>query len=310
MSDKFDIPIIIIIYNRFDYLENILSKLRIIQPEKIYIAADGPKDQNDKIKCDFSRNYLETNISWKCNLIKKYNKTNIGLKKNINQSLDWLFLKEKMAIILEDDCNPSLTFFQFCKELLLKYENNKKIKMISGNFYYEKKFTSSESYFFSKRPGTHGWATWKRTWLENDQSMSNWNSFYDFFWLLKFFNLNITKAHYFYKKFQYSYDGKINSWDYQLLLSIWKKNGLIIRPFKHLCKHVGWGSQSTHGKGQDTFPNLVSGDINFPLKHPSKIDCNSILDNYEDDTLRKLNYINYLTHKFKSKIKNILNLSR
>ena len=92
MSDKFYIPIIIIIYNRFDYLENILSKLRIIQPEKIYIAADGPKDQNDKIKCDFSRNYLETNISWKCNLIKKYNKTNIGLKKNINQSLDWLFL--------------------------------------------------------------------------------------------------------------------------------------------------------------------------------------------------------------------------
>ena len=77
-----------------------------------------------------------------------------------------------------------------------------------------------------------------------------------------------------------------------------------------MCKHVGWGSQSTHGKGQDTFPNLVSGDINFPLKHPSKIDCDSILDNYEDDTLRKLNYINYLTHKFKSKIKNILNLSR
>ena len=300
MNNQFDIPIIIIIYNRFEYLKDILSKLRIIKPKKIYIAADGPKNFDDKTKCDFSKNYLEKNISWDCKIIKNYNTMNIGLKKNINRGLDWFFTNETMGIILEDDCNPSLSFFQFCKELLLKYENKNQIKMISGNFYYEKKFTASESYFFSQRPGTHGWATWRRTWLENDQSMNNWKSIYDFFWLLKFFNLNIAKAHYFYKKFQYSYEGKINSWDYQFLLSIWKKNGLIIRPYKHLCKHVGWGSQSTHGKGSDSFPTLLEKEISFPLIHPTKMKINHFLDDVEDSNVRKIKFINYFYYKIKN----------
>ena len=76
-----------------------------------------------------------------------------------------------MGIILEDDCDPSDSFFTFCKELLIKYENTEEIKMISGNFYYEKLVVNKDndnSYFFSRRPGTHGWATWRRAWKKFD----------------------------------------------------------------------------------------------------------------------------------------------
>ena len=33
-----------------------------------------------------------------------------------------------------------------------------------------------------------------------------------------------------------------------ITFSIWKNNGLIIRPYKNLCKHIGWGPDSTHGR--------------------------------------------------------------
>lgn len=309
MSDQFDIPVILIIYNRSKYLNYIISKLKVVKPNKIYISADGPKDHLDKEKCETSRKFIEKNITWDCLIKKNYRQSNIGLKANINEALDWFFSNELMGIILEDDCDPSFTFFQFCKELLLKYKNEKKIKMISGNFYYEKEFKSLKSYFFSKRPGTHGWATWKRSWVENNQNMTNWRPIFDFFWLLNFFNFNFIKTHYFYKKFQDTYNKKINSWDYQLLMSIWKNNGMIIKPFKHLCKHVGWGSNSTHGKGSDSFPELTVKDIDFPLVHPLNIECSNFLDNYEDNTLRKMNFKNYLMYKFKNKIKRILKIN-
>lgn len=70
MSDQFDIPVILIIYNRSKYLNYIISKLKVVKPNKIYISADGPKDHLDKEKCETSRKFIEKNITWDC-LIKK-----------------------------------------------------------------------------------------------------------------------------------------------------------------------------------------------------------------------------------------------
>lgn len=300
MSNEFNIPVILIIYNRSKYLENILSKLKIIKPKKIYISADGPKNYLDIKKCETTRKFIEKNITWNCIVKKNYKLTNIGLKRNINEGLDWLFSNESCGIILEDDCDPSNSFFRFCEQLLKKYMSEEKIKMISGNFYYENELLNKNkknSYFFSQRPGTHGWATWKRAWLQNDKDMKDWNKFFDFFWLLKYFKFNLTKTHYFYKKFHLSSIGLINSWDYQWLYSIFRNNGLIIRPFKHLCKHIGWGDDATHGKGKDTFSNLIKKEISFPIIHPTKIKVNYFLDNLEDINLRKLRFINYFYYK-------------
>ena len=40
--------------------------------------------------------------------------------------------------------------------------------MISGNNYITSNDKGIESYYFSKSPGTHGWATWKRAWNKFD----------------------------------------------------------------------------------------------------------------------------------------------
>lgn len=304
-KNSFETPILIIIFNRSKYLKKIIKILNKIRPQKIYILADGPRKNTkyDLLKCKIARETVVNNINWKCKILKKFRKKNVGLKKNINEGIKWFFNNETKGIILEDDCYPSTSFFKFCDLLLKKYQTNNKIKMISGNFYFENNFKLKESYFFSQRPGTHGWATWARSWSENDIYMKKWRGIWEFLFLLFFFKFNIVKSHYFFRKFKDSYLNKIKSWDYQWLYSIWKNNGLIIRPNKNLCKHIGWGEESTHGKGADTFPNLKSSKINFPLIHPNKIYQNNMLDNFEDLKVRKLYFINYLKYKFLNKIR-------
>ena len=42
------------------------------------------------------------------------------------------FSKVDKCIVLEDDDVPAVSFFQFCKEMLDKYEHDTRISMIAG----------------------------------------------------------------------------------------------------------------------------------------------------------------------------------
>ena len=45
----FSTPILLIVYNRPDYTIKLLEAIKDIKPSVIYIAADGPKNEADKI---------------------------------------------------------------------------------------------------------------------------------------------------------------------------------------------------------------------------------------------------------------------
>lgn len=49
--------------------------------------------------------------------------------------MDWVFDNEEQAIILEDDCVPSVAFFEYCDFFLDKYKEDKSIGFISGANY-------------------------------------------------------------------------------------------------------------------------------------------------------------------------------
>jgi len=102
----------------------------------------------------------------------------------------------------------------------------------------------------------------------------------------------------------------IDSWDYQLLYSIWKKNGLIIRPYKSLCKHIGWGDDATHSKGSDRHPEVEVKEIQFPISHPSKFKINSKFDNLEIKNIRGVRFFNYIRYKIVKKVYSYLKLEK
>ena len=301
-------PILILGFNRPNLLSALIKKIKIFEPEKIYISIDGPRKNNskDKLLIEEIKKKIHTEISWACKLNLKFLDYNHGVKNAPVKGIDWFFEKEELGIILEDDINPDLSFFPFIDSLLYKYKDNNKIMMISGNNYIKSNDKVRESYYFSKSPGTHGWATWKRAWNKFDLQMKNFTKF-DFIKIFYYFNFNLAKTHFFYKRFLLCKKNQIQAWDYQHFFSIIKSNGLIIKPSVNLCKHIGWeletGEESTHGKGKDDLPNIINETMNFPIVHPKFIKQNSIFDQMEDKKLRKLNFFKYFNYLIKNKFK-------
>lgn len=303
-NNRIEIPILIIGFNRPKYIKNLIKKIKIARPKKLYIAMDGPRKnyKEDIYLCNKVREILNNEINWECVVRKKYENFNLGTKKAVYSAISWLFYNEEMGIILEDDIDPDYSFFKFAEELLFKYNKINIIKVISGNNYFNNHKTIKESYYFSQTPATHGWASWRRAWKAMDIKMLDWKNRKNFFSICNFFNYNFSRSHYFYKRFDLSYKNLIDSWDYQFFYSIIKNDGIIIKPRVNLCKHTGWGADATRGKGKDTFPEIIANEINFPLKHPLKIIINKKLDILEDNKVRRLSFLKYFLSLAKNKI--------
>ena len=111
-----DTPLLFLVYNRPKITERVFSQIEKAQPKKLYIAADGPKDQNDKKKTDKTR-LMFNRIDWSCDLKKLYRDQNLGCKNSVKNAIDWFFENEEHGIILEDDCYPNETAFKFFNDL-------------------------------------------------------------------------------------------------------------------------------------------------------------------------------------------------
>jgi len=99
---RLEIPILIIAFNRPKLTKKLLKSIELLKPSKIYVAADGPRNNNinDLDSCNYTRKLFETEINWECELKKKFRPSNVGVKKNINEALDWFFTDEEMGYYL------------------------------------------------------------------------------------------------------------------------------------------------------------------------------------------------------------------
>lgn len=169
----FRIPIVFIVFNRIDKVLHVFEKIREIKPESLFIIADGPRTKAEIESCLECRQLVQR-VDWKCDVHTNFSNRNLGCGIRISSGLDWVFLHVDKAIILEDDCVPDVSFFTFCEELLHKYESDQRIASISGNNFFEKEVNNRDSYFFSRRVSSWGWATWRKAWQWYDHDMRVW----------------------------------------------------------------------------------------------------------------------------------------
>ena len=128
---KFDVPIVIIVYNRPKHTKKLLNIIKNLNPRILVIISDGPKNnKTDKLKCEKVKKVIE-NINLGCKKIYISSKKNIGLKYRIYSGLNIFFKKFSKGIILEDDCIPVKSFFYYCRSMLKTFENEKTISKIS-----------------------------------------------------------------------------------------------------------------------------------------------------------------------------------
>jgi hypothetical protein len=78
------------------------------------------------------------------------------------------------AIILEDDCIPSPSFFPYCEKMLEQFRDDPRIMMVCGSNFLQDRLKIPETYTFSRNVSVWGWATWRRAWALYDRDMPKW----------------------------------------------------------------------------------------------------------------------------------------
>ena len=156
-------PVVLIGFNRPDLMSLAIMRVREYEPTKVYAIVDGSRP--DKADLHLVSETIEEirKIDWPCDLVEVFSEENLGSARRILSGLDLVFAKEDFAIILEDDCIPSLDFFRFCDSSRSYLERYPNIGRVGGqNRWYSKH--SKLAGIPVQASGIWGWATTARVW--------------------------------------------------------------------------------------------------------------------------------------------------
>jgi hypothetical protein len=259
-------PVAMIVFNRPEVTERVFSQIAAAKPQTLLLIADGPRTEAEATACAQVRALIER-VDWDCQVLKNYSEANLGCKRRVTSGLDWVFSQFNEAIILEDDCLPSLSFFRYCQTLLERFRDDERVFSIGGNNFQFGSQRTEASYYFSRYSEIWGWATWKRAWQHFDSAMSTWPDFKSAGCIRWVFE-HPAEQEYWGQYFQQSYDGKIDAWGYNWFYTCLSQSGLAVMPAVNLVSNIGFGSVATHTHDTSSrFANVPACEIG-PIKHP------------------------------------------
>ena len=280
--ERFDIPVVIFIFKRTKAVD-VVKRIGEVKPEKLYILADQGRNDDEKAKVEQCRRMVEDAIDWDCQVIRNYADENRGVYQNIGEGAKWVLRHEKWAIFLEDDNLPEVTFFEFCREMLHRYEDDTRILWVCGtNYLGDYQSPYGESYVFTRHMLPCGWASWG----------SKFERFYDGNLALvenasvmdRIGDAYCNRAVFCqYRDAWMKEYGRMEkgmnpvSWDYQMDFSIKAHNLYGICPCRNQIKNIGVDEDSIHGGNSfnlvmtKRFCGMNSYPLEFPLKHPAAV---------------------------------------
>ena len=265
-------PILLIGFNRPDYMAAQIEALRPAKPVKLYVAVDGPRAEiPDEIEqCRQVRECI-SRIDWPCELKTLFRDKNLGCKLGVSDAITWFFKNESEGMVLEDDCRPTLDFLRFATAMLERYRDDERIGAICGFNFFNLQSDSTVSYHFSAHMDVWGWASWRRVWENYDVDIANDEAKISAL-------IDSTNATGYYKKFYKTIASAIcnglSTWDMQFSLLFMQKDYMSVVPKVRLVANVGLSdSRATHTGGYVYWALRwsQSGSLDFPLLHPQYV---------------------------------------
>jgi cephalosporin hydroxylase len=277
--------VLFLVFNRPDTTKEVFNAIKAAKPPRLYVAADGIRGDRDgeAERCQQVRRFA-TDVDWPCELYTRFSEQNLGCKVAVSSAIDWFFSYEEEGIIVEDDVLPLASFFSFCDELLERYRYNDKVTMISGCNLMTERYSTTESYFFSRYCHIWGWATWRRSWSDYDVAMDSWPSWSMQDGLADIAVHSLSAKKYWQDIFNAMYFGQIDTWDYQWVYSCWRRGGLSVVPSNNLTRNIGFGADATHTIMNEPACVLeaIPQELSFPLLHPENIQRDMVADQVFD----------------------------
>ncbi|GAB3793496.1 hemolytic protein HlpA [Spirosoma humi] len=300
----FDVPVLFILFNRPKHAHLVLERLREVKPTRLFVSIDGPRagvasDAKGVQECLS----LLDGIDWQCDVVRLINNRNLGCKVAVSQAISWFFSQVEEGIILEDDCLPDYTFFEYCRTLLHQYSTDCRVMHIGGCNLYEGLKWGEESFFFTNIPHIWGWATWRRAWEKYDVNMRDYISF-EQSGSLNDIVLNTGSRRFWRRSFKDVHTGKIDTWDYQWVFAIWLHKGFCITPNQNLVSNIGFDQDATHTTANSDMANIPTIPIDIEkMKFPDEVYLNHDATEYAMNKFFQLP--SYLAVKI-SKIRRII----
>lgn len=281
-------PILFLVFNRPEVTKRVFSEIRRVRPKHLFIACDGPRSHvpNEAQQVKLVKQVV-SRVDWPCEVKTLYREQNVGCKTAVGEAITWFFQEVEEGIILEDDCLPSLDFFQFCDTMLHRYRYDQKVLHIGGTNPIADACSASGSYYYSSYNRIWGWATWRDAWKLYDPEISDWQ-------IIKQKNLlsgliSDEAIKYYTDIFDLVAEGKINTWDYQWFLAR-LMNGVAVIPCVNLISNIGFGNAATHTTDKNNpLANLPIGKLDFPLAYLDEVKVDRELDAIWEQKVQAVN---------------------
>lgn len=273
-------PVLMVVFNRPEITQRVFAQIRKIKPRFLFIAADGPRAgiPKETINCKEVRKIV-TAIDWDCELKTLFRDENLGCGRSVSGAINWFFEHVEEGIILEDDCLPSISFFPYCEELLIRYRSDDRIFMISGFNAFKKNPQIPYTYYFSLFPRIWGWATWKRAWSHFNYDVPEWDNRKLSLRVLKKLP-HMEKINNLWIHMDLIKNNRMNAWSPQWWFYMLLHNKLSILPVHNLVINIGFIPEATHTlPGTDNYyAEKELEELTASIKHPDKVEYNYLLD--------------------------------
>jgi len=233
-------PVAIFVFNRPDHTQRVFASISAARPSVLLIVADGARDDRPgeaEVVAEVRR--IATAVDWPCEVHLNFSDVNLGCKLRVSSGLDWVYSVVDRAIIIEDDCLPSPAFYRFCSVMLERYRLDRRVFCISGS-----NFSSDQrpnGHYYSNFAMMWGWASWRDRWAEYEFKPSMPSSLLWRMWWRKPLAYLVWR-----KIFVELVHGRLNAWDFQWMLTVWKHRAVTARPTVNLVQNIGFGAMATN----------------------------------------------------------------
>lgn len=156
-------PVVFFTFNRPELTRRVFETIRDYRPEVLFLVSDGPRPDfpEDETLVRMVREII-AEVDWPCEVHEIFAEANLGMRTRFFSALDRVFDDVSKAIILEDDCLPSSSFFSLMEMCLDHFEDLSEVGTIAGSNHFVT--TNQSQLFFTLHPRIWGWGTWAREW--------------------------------------------------------------------------------------------------------------------------------------------------
>ena len=275
-----DVPVKTNIWIRPDLQRKQFEVIRQARPSELFLISDGGRNDDEWNRINQSRHMFDTEIDWECKVHRCYADHNYGMYATDAYTNDVIWSHVDRCVILEDDILPSVSFFEYCRELLEKYKDDTRISLICGMNHEGISSDVTADYLFSRYGSIWGVARWKRT-VDDYQKAGYKTDPYVQRCLKEWILAQGHPSHW--KQIQNviahdAYDGHIPGDEYFMNLAGYLQNQVMIVPKKNLISNIGCDAHAAHSDALDRLPrgirrvfNMKTYELEFPLKHPDYV---------------------------------------